>query len=107
MRSYNVAYIDGLMQPEVTLYRGFTYTLDQSASTNSPHPLRLSTTEDGTHGGGSEYTNGVTYTGTQGSNGLLTFTVPLDAPDTLYYYCGNHASMGGTVEIISLGSVST
>ena len=100
-------YVDSLQQPEVGLYRGFTYTFDQSASTNSPHPLRLSTTEDGTHGGGSQYTDGVTYTGTQGSNGLLTFTVPLDTPDTLYYYCQNHANMGGTVQILSLGYVSS
>jgi len=100
-------YVDGLQQPEVGLYRGFTYTFDQSDSSNSPHPLGLSTTVDGTHGGGSQYTDGVTYAGTQGSNGLLTFTVPLDAPDTLYYYCQNHAGMGGTVQILSLGYVST
>ena len=99
-------YIDSILQADVTLYRGFTYTFDQSASSNSPHPLRLSSTNDGTHGGGTQYTSGVTYTGSQGSNGLLTFTVPLDAPDTLYYYCQNHANMGGGVSIQSLGSVS-
>jgi hypothetical protein len=99
-------YIDSIMQADVILYRGFTYTFDQSASSNSPHPLRLSTTSDGTHGGGSQYTSGVTYTGSQGSNGLLTFTVPLDAPDTLHYYCQNHANMGGEITIQSLGSVS-
>ena len=99
-------YIDSILQADVTLYRGFTYTFDQSASSNSPHPLRLSSTDDGTHGGGTQYTSGVTYTGSQGSNGLLTFTVPLDAPDTLYYYCQNHANMGGEVSIQSLGSVS-
>jgi hypothetical protein len=99
-------YIDSILQADVTLYRGFTYTFDQSASSNSPHPLRLSSTNDGTHGGGTQYTSGVTYTGSQGSNGLLTFTVPLDAPDTLYYYCQNHANMGGEVSIQSLGSVS-
>ena len=99
-------YIDSILQADVTLYRGFTYTFDQSASSNSPHPLRLSTTSDGTHGGGSQYTDGVTYTGSQGSSGLLTFTVPLDAPDTLYYYCQNHGNMGGEISIQSLGSVS-
>jgi len=99
-------YIDSTLQADVTLYRGFTYTFDQSASSNSPHPLRLSSSSDGTHGGGSQYTSGVTYTGSQGSDGLLTFTVPLDAPDTLYYYCQNHANMGGTITIQSLGSVS-
>ena len=99
-------YIDSILQADVTLYRGFTYTFDQSASSNSPHPLRLSTTSDGTHGGGTQYTDGVTYTGSQGSSGLLTFTVPLDAPDTLYYYCQNHGNMGGSISIQSLGSVS-
>ena len=99
-------YIDPILQADVTLYRGFTYTFDQSASSNSAHPFRLSTTSDGTHGGGSQYTDGVTYTGTQGSTGLLTFTVPLDAPDTLYYYCQNHGNMGGEISIQSLGSVS-
>ena len=99
-------YIDSILQADVTLYRGFTYTFDQSASSNSAHPFRLSTTSDGTHGGGSQYTDGVTYTGTQGSSGLLTFNVPLDAPDTLYYYCQNHGNMGGEISIQSLGSVS-
>jgi hypothetical protein len=99
-------YIDSILQADVTLYRGFTYTFDQSSSSNSPHPLRLSSTNDGTHGGGTQYTSGVTYTGSQGSNGLLTFTVPLDAPDTLYYYCQNHANIGGEISIQSLGSVS-
>ena len=99
-------YIDSILQADVTLYRGFTYTFEQSASSNSAHPLRLSTTSDGTHGGGTQYTDGVTYTGNQGSNGLLTFTVPLDAPDTLYYYCQNHGNMGGEISVQSLGSVS-
>jgi hypothetical protein len=98
-------YIDSMQQAQVTLFRGFTYTFDQSASSNSPHPLRISSTSDGTHGGGNEYTDGVTYTGSQGSNGLLTFTVPLDAPDTLYYYCQNHANMGDVIGIQSLGDV--
>ncbi len=98
--------VDGIQQGYITLYRGFTYTFDQSDSSNSPHPFRLSTTSDGTHGGGTQFTSGITTTGTQGSNGLLTFTVPLDAPDTLYYYCQNHGSMGGSITIQSLGSVS-
>ena len=99
-------YIDGIQQADITLYRGFNYTFIQSDTSNSYHPIRLSATSDGTHGGGSAYTDGVTYTGTQGSSGLLTFTVPLNAPATLYYYCQNHANMGGTITIQSLGDVS-
>ena len=42
-------YIDGVVNPVLTLYRGYTYTFDQSDSTNSSHPLYFSETADGTH----------------------------------------------------------
>lgn len=77
------------------LQEGGTYTFDQSDSSNSGHPLRFSTTSNGTHGGGTEYTTGVTTYGTPGSAGAkTTITVASGAP-TLYYYCSVHSGMGG------------
>ena len=87
--------IDGTTQATLTLYKGHTYIFDQSDSSNSSHPLRLSTTSNGSHGGGSEYTTGVTTSGTPGSAGAFTkLAVASDAPDTLYFYCTNHSGMG-------------
>lgn len=95
--SGNKFYINGTVTPSLTLNEGSTYNFDQSSPTNSTHPIRFSTTSDGTHGGGVEYTDGVTHFGTPGSAGAYTqFIVPIGAPN-LYYYCANHSGMGGSI----------
>ena len=88
-------FVDGIQQGTLTLYRGFTYNFDLS-SVPSFHPFKL-----GTSANGNQYTSGVATNGN-----IMSFTVPLDAPNTLYYYCQNHSNMGGTIIIDSLGSVS-
>ena len=83
-------------QGTIELYRGFTYTFDLSSSTLAYHPYKIGTSSEG-----NEYTSGMSTTGS-----ILSFTVPLDAPSSLYYYCDVHAGMGGSISIQSLGSVS-
>ena len=94
--SGNKYYLNGTLQATVSLVEGRTYKFDQSDSSNASHPLRFSTTSDGTHGGGSEYTTGVTTVGTPGSAGAYTQIVVAGSAPTLYYYCSNHSGMGGT-----------
>ena len=89
---------DGFAANAVTLdlAEGGTYIFNYP----SAHPFRFSTTSDGTHGGGSEYTTGVTHN----SSTQVTIVVAASAP-TLYYYCSSHSGMGGQVNTNStLGS---
>ena len=79
--------------PTVTLQEGGTYVFDWSHSSAQAHPIRFSTTSDGTHGGGTEYTTGVVK---DDSAYKTTITVAASAP-TLYYYCQYHSGMGGQV----------
>ena len=94
----------GEVNKELTLNVG-TYVFDQTDSTNATHPLRISTTNDGTHNGGSEYTTGVTTNGTPGTDGKTTIVINAQTPTTLYYYCSRHPGMGGTINI-NLGNQS-
>jgi len=93
----NKFYVDGSVSPTLNLTEGQIYRFDQSDSTNSTHPLRFSTTANGTHAGGSEYTTGVTTAGTPGSSGAYTQIEVASGAPTLYYYCTNHSGMGGQI----------
>ena len=87
----NKYFIDGTQQADITLQPGFKYRFTQ---TGTSHPLRFSTTSDGTHNSGSAYAIGVTTAST-----YTEITVEQDTPKTLYYYCSNHSGMGGTVYV--------
>lgn len=88
--SGNVYVIDGVQRKTLILNTGTTYTFNHPSN----HPLRFSTSADGTHGGGIEYTNGVTK-----SPGVTTIKVSDDAPVILYYYCDIHPGMGSDIGI--------
>jgi len=89
--SGNRYYIDTVLQATLNLNEGRTYIFNWSSATG--HPLRFSTTSDGTHGGGSEYTTGVVK---DDSAYTTQITVAASAP-TLYYYCQYHSGMGGQI----------
>jgi hypothetical protein len=76
--------------PTLVLVRGLTYQFSINAT---GHPFWITATP-----GSGSFSVGVTNNGT--SNGTITFTVPMDAPTTLYYYCSVHAAMNGTLTIL-------
>tara|TARA_Y100000022_G_scaffold151583_1_gene133379 strand:+ start:1052 stop:2344 length:1293 start_codon:yes stop_codon:yes gene_type:complete len=86
-----------IQRPKLKFQRGTTYIIDQSDSSNAGHPLRF--TADS---GATEYTTGVTATGTPGQAGAkTTFVVPNNAPTNLMYYCTTHGlGMGNKMKTI-------
>ena len=87
----NRYFIDGVQQKTLVVKAGQTYKF----SYPSAHPFKFSTTANGTHGGGSEYTAGVTV----GTN-EVTIVIPNSSSiTTMYYYCSAHSGMGGTIII--------
>ena len=101
----NKYFIAGVQQDTLELMESRTYYFDQSDSSNSGHPLRFSSTPNGTHGGGSEYTTGVTTSGTPGNAGAYTQIVVANSAPTLYYYCTQHSAMGGQANTPVFASV--
>jgi len=89
-----VYFINGQPNPTLTLMRGVTYRFVLNAS---GHPFFIQTNQ--ALFGAGRYDSGVSGNGEM--FGTLTFAVPEDAPDQLYYQCGNHGGMGGSLVIVS------
>ena len=91
---------------QLVLEMGVTYTFDTSDFSTVGFPFYISTTAGDTNYT-NEWTKGVKnsksanigVTNTSVTSMPLIFTVPFDAPSTLYYSCGSNASCSGTIEI--------
>ena len=78
------------VDPTIVLTRGFTYYFSINAT---GHPFFITSTP-----GAGSYATGISNNGED--NGTIIFTVPMDAPSTLYYYCSVHGAMNGTIIIL-------
>ena len=89
-------FIENEQAKTLDLSRKSIYTFDLSDASCATHGLKFSTTADGTHGGGSAYTTYVYEHGTAGNAGAYVRLYVTDTTTSpLYYYCVNHAGMGG------------
>jgi hypothetical protein len=90
--------INTLPDPPFTFQRGVTYVFQLSSL--PLHPFWIKTNLTGNFSGGAaQYPNGVVNNGA--TSGSVIFSVPANAPDTLFYECGNHSSMNGTLTIVT------
>ena len=111
----NKFFINGEVSPVLFLQEGDTVIFDTSDSSNNNFKFSFSTTKDGTFTtGGTEYTTGVTHTGTPGTSGAKTTinVAPVrttGAPLLFYYNSGATATsgMGNTAQTISPTSGET
>ena len=87
---------NGADNPTLSLVRGFTYRF---AVTSTGNPLWIKT--DQSTGSVNAYAN-VINNGTDA--GTITFPVPFNAPDTLYYKSQNYPGMTGIIYIKDVGA---
>lgn len=90
----------GYANTTINLTRGQTYLFEVAAPS---HPLWIKT--DPIIGTGNAYSTGVTNNGA--GNGTVQFSVPFDAPGTLYYQCQFHVGMYGILNITDGTSIQS
>ena len=92
----SVYFLNGSQNLILNVVSGNKYRFDQSDNSNSNHPLRFSTSQEG-----SQYSSNVTTSGIPGNNGsYVEIEITSDTPNKLYLICTNHFGMGGNSEII-------
>jgi hypothetical protein len=88
--------INDTNNPSLTLNRGETYAFHVIPG---GHPLYITTARGADDAQLNQFPTGVTGAGI--APGTVTFVVPASAPATLFYQCGFHDPMGGTLNIVS------
>ena len=97
--SYYVDLNDGngfVEHPDIIFERGYVYSFVFTDGGAGTHPIHLSTSEDGTHTGGTRYTTNVRNH--YDANGVLDgyqYVITDVTPTNLYYYCEIHPNMSG------------
>lgn len=92
--------------PKMYLVRGRSYSFQNNAGVS--HPFQIQTTTGAIENVvGNRYNIGIT--GLDGNRQLqsgqnMVWEVMMDAPDVLYYHCGQHSSMNGEIRILDEGS---
>ena len=82
--------------PTLTLMRGVTYVFKLN-NFGTSHPFWIKSALGS--GSSVQFNTGVTGNGAVNGNNLI-FVVPTNAPNTLFYQCGVHGGMAGTLTII-------
>ena len=108
--------VDNVKQKQLRIKKGNTYYFDLSdsslynADTTLNHQFLFSSTANGTHASGSEYTTGVTKSGITtpiGTTGAFIQIVVADDAPQLFYYSPNDAGAGGKIEVVSRNTILT
>ena len=96
--SSNGYLLNNSVAPFIDFKVGNTYRFTQEDGTNATHPLRFYYDAGKT----TQYSTGVTTSGTPGSSGAYTqIVVSETTPNILYYQCSSHGYMGNRIDIDS------
>ena len=93
--------IDDVIENKITLVRGYTYDFDLSDPSNLGYQIYFSTSDRGNNFSSDALTQGYSLSGTPGSNGVVTFTVPYDIPDDVYYVAEGDKYMGQKIKVVN------
>lgn len=93
--SHSRLFINGLESPELTLVKGYTYHFLCDLDDEN---FFISSTRDGNIA--NKITSGITDT--QDTDSILSFTVPEDCPDIVYYHGTSSSNSGNLVKVVSL-----